>query len=92
MARRTRSSDFELLGPLIQIVICGAGLLGGIAGGALIVFGTGLLIKFGEALSLPLGSVTAGDLLVIVGSIAIVAVFGWLGARIGIFIAAKIQP
>jgi hypothetical protein len=43
MARRTRYSTFHLLQPLLQAAICGAGLLGGLALGVLVAFGTGLL-------------------------------------------------
>jgi len=91
MVRRTTSSTFGLLRPLIQAVICGAGLLGGIAVGAWIIFSTGLLSKWGQALSTPLDSMTKNDLLIVIGSIAIVFGLGWLGARIGLALAAKIQ-
>jgi len=92
MARRRRTSTFGLLRPLIQAATCAAGLLGGIAIGAWIVFSTGLLSKWGQVLSAPLDSMTKNDLFIVIGSIAIVFGLGWLGARIGLTLAAKMQP
>jgi len=92
MARRTRYSTFHLLQPLLQAAICGAGLLGGIAVGVWVAFSTGLLGKSGQALSAPLDSMTKFDLLIVIGSIAIIFGFGWLGARIGLALAAKMRP
>lgn len=90
--RRTRYSTFHMLQPLLQAAICGAGLFGGITVGVLVVFGTGLLRKSGQVLSAPLDAMTKIDLLIIIGSIAIIFAFGWLGARIGLALAAKIRP
>ena len=82
MARRSISSTFGLLRPLIQAAICGAGLLGGIAVGAWIV-STGLFSKWGQVLSTPLDSMTKNDLVVVIESIAIVFGLGWLARGSG---------
>jgi len=74
-----------LLRPFIQASICGAGLLSGLAVGALIVFSTGL-IEWGEVLGTPVDFV-----IIIVISIAIVFGLAWLGATIGLALARKIE-
>lgn len=91
MARRTRYSTFHLLQPLLQAAICAAGLLAGITVGALVVYGTGLLSKSGQVLTAPLDSMTMIDLLIVTGSIAIIFAFSWIGARIGLALAAKMR-
>lgn len=92
MARRTRYSTFHLLQPLLQAIVSGGGLLGGLAVGVLVAFCTGLLKKSGEVLNAPLGSMTKIDLLIVGGSIAIIFGFGWLGARIGLALITKMRP
>ncbi len=74
------------LRPLILTVICGAGLLSGIAIGALVVLGTGVL-QWAPVLGTALDSIIAPAV-----SIAIVSSFGWLGAKIGLAIIARMQP
>ena len=74
------------LRPLILTVICGAGLLGGIAVGASVVLSTGIL-QWAPVLGTALDSIIAPAV-----SIAIVSSLGWLGAKIGLAIIARMQP
>jgi hypothetical protein len=66
-------------------------LLGGIIAGGWVVVITGLFSKWGPVMSTPLESMTQNDVLTVVGSIAIVFGLGWLGARIGLALAARIE-
>jgi hypothetical protein len=72
------------LRPFIQAAICGGGLLGGLAVGAVIVFGTGF-IQLGELLGTPRDFV-----IIIVVSIAVVFGLAWLGVTIGLALARRI--
>jgi hypothetical protein len=83
MARRNIGS----LRPVIQAAISGAGLLGGVAVGAWIVFGTGLLDWAQKVLDIPLESIILPAALM-----AIVFGLGWLGLTVGLATARKIAP
>jgi hypothetical protein len=74
------------LRPLILSVICGAGLLGGIAVGTSVVLSTGIL-HWAPVLGTALDSIIAPAV-----SIVIVSSLGWLGAKIGLAIIARMQP
>lgn len=79
MVRRNVGS----LRPLINAVICGAGLLSGIAAGASVVLSTGIL-QWAPALG------TAFDSLIPAAvAIAIVSVLSWFGAKIGLTIVGR---
>ena len=73
--------------PLIQAAICSAGMLGGLAAGAWIVFGTGLLDQWEVVWITPLGSIV-----VMVVSIAILSALGWLGMTVGLALTRKVVP
>ena len=91
MARRKVSSTHHTLRVGIQAVICGIGLLGGLISGAAIVYLSELWIKFGAALKTPFDSMTKSDAIVIAATMVIVFGCGWLGARLGIQLAARIE-
>lgn len=78
--------NIRSLHPLILTVICGAGLLGGIVIGVAVVLSTGIL-QWAPVLGTALDSIIAPAV-----SIAIVSSLGWLGAKIGLAIIARMQP
>jgi hypothetical protein len=75
----------------MQAAICGVGLLAGLMTGAAMVYLSGLWIKFDAALKSPLNSMTKNDAIVIAATMVIVFGCGWLGARLGIQLAARIE-
>jgi len=79
-------TNVGLLRPFIQAAISGAGLLGGIAAGAWIVFGSGLL-EWGHRSNAPLGS-----MIVITLSIVIVLGLAWVGLTVGLVLTRKVAP
>ena len=91
MARRTRYSTFDLLRPVLQVGLCASGLLGGLIMGAVIVYATGLWSAFGILMNTPYDSMTTKDFFVGLGSVLIVFACGWLGARVGLALMAKVQ-
>ena len=89
MARRTRYSTFDLIRPVIPASLCVFGLLGGLITGAAVIYATGLWREFGLAMKTPFESMSNKDMFVVIGSVLLVFASGWLGARIGIALAAK---
>lgn len=92
MIRKTESSLDHVLRTVTQSVLCGAGLLGGLTIGAVIIYVSGLWNELDRVLGTPLQSLTIRDLIMAIAPFAIVFGCGWLGTRCGMALAAKVEP
>jgi hypothetical protein len=90
MARRKRVSFGDLFKPVLQAVLCGAGLLGGLALGGLVIFMSGLWNQLDRVLGMPLNSASITELIMAGAAFAVVIGCGWLGTRYGMILAARL--
>jgi hypothetical protein len=75
----------------MQTLYCAAGLLGGLALGAFIIYVSGLWNKLEPLLGKPLDTLTTTDLVMVGAPFFVVLGCGWLGARWGMRMAAKLE-
>lgn len=92
MIRKTESSFNHLLRTVMQSVLCGVGLIGGITIGAVIIYVSGLLNELDRVVGTPLQSLTILDLIMAIAPFAIIIECGLLGTRCGMALAANIEP
>ena len=91
MARRKRVSFGDVFKPVLQALLCGAGLLAGLAIGGFVIFITGLWNQLDRVLGMPLNSASASELIMAAAAFAVVTVCGWLGTRYGMVLAARLE-
>ena len=91
MVRRNVSSVNHSFRVAIQAVICAAGLLGGLVIGAAIIYLSGLWHEFGSVLKTPVESMTKTDLMMAAATVMIVFGCGWVGVRLAMQRAARIE-
>jgi hypothetical protein len=91
MARRTRLSSADVLRPVMRTVLCAAGLVGGLAVGGFIIYVTGLWNELGRVVDKPPQGLTKVDLIMAGAPFVVVLGCGWLGARWGMNLAAKLE-
>lgn len=88
MARR-RVSSSDVFNPVVQTLLCAAGLLGGLALGVFVIFVTGLWSQLDRVLGRPLNSATMRELIMAAAAFVVVIGCGWLGTRYGMILAAR---
>jgi len=91
MARRPRLSATEMFRPVVRPVLCGAGLLGGLAAGGFVLYVSGLWNSLDRVLGMPLQELTINDLITAIAPFAVVFGYGWFGTRAGLRLAAKLE-
>ena len=91
MARRRRRSSGNALKPVLQALICAIGLAVGVAIGGLVIYTSGLWNELGRVVGEPFSEITKTDLLYASAPIAIVIVSGWIGTRLGMRLASKLE-
>jgi len=91
MARRKRLHVVHVLVPLTQAIICAAGLVGGLTIGAVILYLSNLWSALDRVLITPPGSLTIIDLALGISPFVIVAVCSWVGVRLGMAFAYRID-
>jgi hypothetical protein len=91
MARRKRVSSGDVFKPVLQALLCGAGLLAGLAIGAFVIFISGLWNQLVRVLGMPLNSASASELIMAAASFAVVTGCGWIGTRYGMVLAARLE-
>jgi amino acid permease len=91
MAQRRRVSSDDVLKPVLQVLLCGAGLLVGLATGVLVIFITGLWNQLDRVLGMPLHAASVSQLIMAVASFVVVIGCGWVGTRWGMAWAAKLE-
>jgi hypothetical protein len=89
MARRKRVSSGDVFKPVVQTLLCAAGLLGGLALGVFVIFISGLWNQLHRVLGMPLNSASMGELIMAGAAFAVVIGCGWLGTRYGMILAAR---
>jgi len=89
MARRKRVSLGDVFKPLVQALLCGAGLLGGLALGVFVILMSGLWNQLQRVLGMPLNSASMSELLMAAAAFAVVIGCGWFGTRYGMILAAR---
>jgi hypothetical protein len=89
MARRKRASLEDVLNPVFQTLLCGAGLLGGLALGVFVIFISGLWSQLEQVLGRPLNSASMIELILAAAAFVVVIGCGWLGTRYGMILAAR---
>jgi O-antigen ligase len=88
MARR-RVSSSDVFNPVIQALLCGAGLLGGLALGVFVILISGLWNQLDRVLDRPLNSASMSELIMAGAAFVVVIGCGWLGTRYGMVLAAR---
>ena len=88
MARRRLSSS-DVFYPVVQTLLCAAGLLGGLVLGVLVIFITGLWNQLDRVLGRPLNSSSMSELIMAAAAFVVVIGCGWLGTRYGMVLAAR---
>jgi O-antigen ligase len=88
MARR-RVSSSDVFNPVIQALLCGAGLLGGLALGVFVILISGLWNQLDRVLGRPLNSASMSELIMAGAAFVVVIGCGWLGTRYGMVLAAR---
>jgi hypothetical protein len=78
-----------VLNPVVQTLLCAAGLLGGLALGVFVIFVTGLWSQLDRVLGRPLNSATMSELIMAAAAFVVVIGSGWLGTRYGMILAAR---
>lgn len=91
MARRTKRSAAEVLNPVLQVVICAAGLACGVALGGFIIYLGGLWSELGRVIGKPLDEITIMNLLFASVPFAVMVGCGWLGIWWGTRLAGKLE-
>jgi hypothetical protein len=90
MARRKRVSLGDVFKPVLKALLCGGGLLGGLALGVFVIFITGLWNQLDRVLGMPLNSASMSELIMAGAAFAVVMGCGWLGTRYGMNLAARL--
>jgi hypothetical protein len=88
MARK-RVSSSDVLNPVVQTLLCAAGLLGGLALGVFVIFISGLWNQLEQVLGRPLTSASMSELIMAAAAFVVVIGCGWLGTRYGMSLAAR---
>jgi hypothetical protein len=91
MARRRRVSFGDVFKSVLQALLCGAGLLGGLSIGVFVIFVSGLWNQLVRVLGMPLNAASIHELIMAAASFAVVIGCGWLGTRYGMSLAAKLE-
>lgn len=90
MARKRRASPVVAFRSVAQAALCAVGLLGGLAAGGLVIYVTGLWSRLDGVLSMPFQTLTINDLIMVSAPFAVIFGCSWLGAWVGLRLAAKI--
>jgi len=91
MARRKRVSFGDVFKPVLQTLLCVAGLLVGLVIGAFAIYVSGLWNQLERVLDMPLHSASLSELIVAAASFVVVIGCGWLGTRWGMTRAARLE-
>jgi hypothetical protein len=89
MARRKRVSLGDVFNPVFRALLCGGGLLGGLALGGFVIFISGLWNRLDRVLGMSLSSASMSELIMAGAAFAVVIGCGWLGTRYGMILAAR---
>ena len=90
MARRKRILTYPILVTMAQVIVCAAGMLGGLTIGAVIIFVSGMWDALDRVLIAPTEAMSLIDLGLAFVTVAIVVVCGWFGIRLGMVLAQNI--
>ena len=91
MTRNREPSIDHFLRIVLPPVLCGAGLLGGLTIGGVIIYFSGLWNQFDRVVGMSLNFLTILDLITAIAPFVIVIGCGWLGARGGMALLAKVE-
>ena len=91
MARRKRVSLGDVFKPVLQTLLCVAGLFVGLVIGAFAIYISGLWNQLERVLGMPLRSASVSELIMAAASFVVVIGCGWLGTRWGMTWAARLE-